>query len=270
MVSHQRPRLDPITARLHRQPPAHGPLMLMYHAVLDQAQTPDWPWAVTRSNFEQQLDFLQAEGYATPTVSALMEDPERFSGRTVVISFDDGYTDNLEAAAALHLRSMQATWYVVSGSIGQEPAWPFDGRPGGRLMNATELRSLQQAGMEVGSHAVTHRRLSTLDTPTQLQEAARSKADLEDLLGTAVHSFAYPYGAFDNASAAAVQQAGYRSACTTAPGWMLRDGDPFRLRRLTVFNHDSTASLARKLSLGSHDVGWPQMASYFWRRLRGA
>jgi len=262
-----RPWLDPLTARLHRQQPGHGPVMLMYHAVLAQAQ--GWPWAVSRSGFDRQLDFLQAEGYATPTVSELLADPGRFSGRTAVISFDDGYVDNIDAAAALRRRGMRATWYVVSGSIGAAPAWPFDGRPAGRLMNAAELRGLQIDGMEVGSHSATHRRLTGLDPMAQLEEAARSKAELEDLLGTQVRSFAFPYGDFDDACVSAVRQAGYSSACTTAPGWMLRDGDPFRLRRLTVFNHDTVGSLARKLSLGSHEVGWPQMARYLWRRLRG-
>ena len=240
--------------------------MLMYHAVLAQEQDPDWPWAVSRSNFERQLDFIQAEGYATPTVSELMADPEHFHGRTVVITFDDGYVDNVEAAAALHRRGMRATWYMVSGSIGELPGWPFDGRPTGRLMNAAELRSLQNVGMEIGSHSVTHRRLTELDPQAQLQEAARSKADLEDLLGMQLQSFAYPYGDFDDGYAAAVHSAGYRNACTTAPGWMLRDGDPFRLRRLTVLNHDTLGTFARKLVFASHDVGWPHMARYWARR----
>lgn len=269
MGTGRRPWLDPLTVRLHSQPPRHGAVMLMYHAVLAQDQRPGWPWAVSRSSFERQLGFLQSEGYATPTVSELVADPDRFRGRTAVITFDDGYVDNVKAAAALHRRGMRATWYVVSGSIGRSPSWPFDGRPSGRLMHAAELRDLQAAGMEVGSHSVTHRRMTGLDSQEQLREAAQSKADLEDLLGKEVCSFAYPYGAFDDATAATVRQAGYRNACTTAPGWMLRDGDYFRLRRLTVFNHDSTASLARKLSLGSHDVSWPHMVRYVWRSLRG-
>lgn len=258
--------LDPLSARLHRQPARHGPVVLMYHSVLATQQRPDWPWAVSLSNFERQLDFLQAEGYDTPTVSQVMAQPDSYRGRTAVITFDDGYVDNIEAASALQRRGMHATWYVVSGSIGRAPDWPFDGRPAGRLMNPAELRDLHQAGMEIGSHSRSHPRLTELDPQTQQREVVQSKADLEDLLGTEVQSFAYPYGAFDDACATAVRQAGYRHACTTAPGWMRRDSDPFRLRRLTIFNQDALGTFARKLVFATHDVAWSDMASYWARR----
>lgn len=237
--------------------------MLMYHAVLAPGQRAEWPWAVMHAAFEGQLDLLRESAYATPTVSELLADPRRYAGRTAVISFDDGYLDNLEAAAALQRRGMKATWYIVAGSVGAEPRWPFDGRPAGRLMNAAELRELQRYGMEIGSHALTHRRLPALDAQARRHELAESKAQLEDLLGTGVRSFAYPYGAHDDASVEAVRLAGYGNACTTAPGWMLRDGDPFRLRRLTVFNRDTPGVFARKLAFASHDVGWRDIARYY-------
>lgn len=259
-------RPEPVSARPGTQPAGHGPVMLMYHAVIATGRRPEWPWAVSMSSFEKQLDFLQAGAYATPTVSQVMAEPDRYRSRTAVITFDDGYVDNIEAAAALQRRGMQATWYVVSGSIGRAPEWPFDGRPAGRLMSAGELRDLQQAGMEIGSHSRSHPRLTGLDAQACRQEVVQSKAALEDLLGTPVPSFAYPYGAVDDACAAAVREAGYLNACTTSPGWMLRDDDPYRLRRLTVFNHDTPGSYARKLQFATHDVGWTDMARYWARR----
>ena len=258
--------VDPVSAQLHSRPASHGPVMLMYHSVQAIKQRPDWPWAVTLSSFERQLDFLLAEGYATPTISEVMADPDGYRGRTAVITFDDGYVDNLEAASALHRRGMRATWYVVSGSIGREPAWPFDGRPAGRTMNAAELRGLRQEGMEIGSHSLSHPRLTELDPYARQREVMQSKADIENQIGTDVRSFAYPYGALDEACANIVQECGYQNACTTAPGWMLREGNPFRLRRLTVFNHDSLGSYVRKLAFATHDVAWSDMARYWMQR----
>ena len=66
-----------------------------------------------------------------------------------------------------------------------------------------------------------------------------------------------------------MQQAGYAAACTTRTGWALRDNDPYRLRRLTVFNRDTLGSFARKLYFGSHDVRWRDIAAYALRHLRG-
>ena len=180
------------------------------------------------------------------------------------------YVDNLAACEELQKRGMRATWFIVSGSIGQPPRWPEDGRPAGRLLNADELREMRENGMEVGSHTVSHTRMTGLDDMNLMRELAHSKATLEDLLGSPVDSFAYPYGDWDARCVEAVQQAGYSAACTTRTGWALRDNTPYQLRRLTVFNTDTTSSFARKLYFGSHDVRWRDIARYALRRFRSA
>lgn len=243
--------------------------MLMYHSVQSGKTRPVWPWAVSMHQFRQQLDFLSAEGYATPTMSDLIAKPvQHWSGRTAVITFDDGYVDNLSACEELQKRGMRSTWFIVSGSVGRTPQWPEDGRPAGRLLNPDELRAMHKNGMEIGSHTVNHVRLPDIDDARLIQELRVSKATLEDLLGNAVSSFAYPYGAWDERCAATARQAGYSAACTTRTGWALRDEDPYRLRRLTVFNQDTLDIFARKLCLASHDVRWRDVVAYATRRLR--
>jgi peptidoglycan/xylan/chitin deacetylase (PgdA/CDA1 family) len=261
--------IDPFSRTLHQHAGEHGPIMLMYHAVTPGKMEPGWPWAVSMKRFCEQLDFLTTEGYATPTMGELVADPnKKWPGRTAVITFDDGYADNLTACEALQRRGMRATWFIVSGSIGKLPHWPDDGRPAERLLNAGELREMQENGMEVGSHTVSHMRLTEVDNVRLMQELSESKATLEDLLGTPVGSFAYPYGAWDERCAEAVRLAGYRAACTTDTGWALRDQDPYQLRRLSIFNTDTLGSFARKLYFGSHDVRWRDIAAYALRRLR--
>lgn len=242
--------------------------MLMYHSVIPERRTPTWPWAVSARHFEAQLDFLKSEGYTTRTMGEVAAE-RALPPRTAVITFDDGYFDNLAASDALRARSMCATWFIVSGSIGRQPAWPGDGRPDGRLLDAAELRHMQSYGMEIGSHSVNHVRLPALDDAALKLELSDSKSALEDVLGGPVSSFAYPYGAWDDRCAEAVKCAGYAAACTTRTGWALRDGDPYRLRRLTVFNHDTLSSFARKLYFGSHDVRWRDVARYALQRLKG-
>lgn len=245
--------------------------MLMYHAVLPGKGTPTWPWAVSLQRFRDQLDFLASEGYATPTMSELVSKPaDQWPGRTAVITFDDGYADNLAAGEELKLRGMRASWFIVSGSIGQFPKWPAEERPAERLLNAAELRMMRENGMEIGSHTVSHVRLPEADDAHLARELADSKAELEDLLGDRVGSFAYPYGAVDTRCANAVKKAGYATACTTRTGWALRDGDPFRLRRLTVFNTDTLGSFVRKLYFGSNEVRWRDIASYTIKKIKKA
>jgi len=250
---------DPLTTLLHRHAGQHGPVMLMYHAVTPGKIKPAWPWAISMQQFRDQLDFLVAEGYATPTMGELTAAPKKWTGRTAVITFDDGYIDNLAAYEELQKRGMRASWFVVTGSIGQSPKWPADGRPPGRLLNATELREMQACGMEIGSHTVSHMRLTEADDARLAQELTNSKAALEDLLGNPVGSFAYPYGAWDARCAAVVKQAGYSAACTTRTGWALRDNDLFQIRRLTIFNVDRLSAFTRKLCFASNNVAWIEM-----------
>ncbi|MHB1213705.1 MAG: polysaccharide deacetylase family protein [Thiobacillus sp.] len=246
----------------------HGPVGLMYHSVRQDSGKPDWPWAVSRQRFTEQLDLLADEGYTTPTINELITRSPNWPQRTALITFDDGYVDNLDACAELQKRGMRATWFIVTGSLDQSPRWPEDGRPAGRLLNASELREIQSAGMEIGSHTVSHERLTNVDDAHLLTELADSKATLEDILGSSVNSFAYPYGAWDKRCATAAKQVGYTAACTTQTGWALRDNNPFQLRRLTVFNSDTASMLARKLYFGSHDVRWRDIAgSHLWRAL---
>ena len=241
--------------------------MLMYHAVLPGKGAPTWPWAVSMRRFCDQLDLLADEGYDTPTMAELATTPaKKWTGRTAVITFDDGYIDNLAACEELQKRGMRASWFIVTGSIGQAPRWPADGRPEGRLLNAGELREMHASGMEIGSHTVSHVRLTEADDACLAQELADSKAALEDLLSSAIGSFAYPYGAWDARCVAAARAAGYFAACTTRTGWALRDNDPYQLRRLTVFNSDTASTLARKLYVGSNQVSWLDITRYVLRQ----
>lgn len=257
---------DPLSYWVSRAAGRHGPVMLMYHAVTPGRHVPNWPWAVSAARFEAQLDALQAGGWHTVTQSELAGDT-RLPARTVAITFDDGYVDNLSACEALARRGMCATWFIVSGFIGQTPEWTADGRPPQRLLDASELRDMLRAGMEIGAHSVSHRRLTELDDMTLEAEVADSRSTLEALLGTPVSSFAYPYGDWDERCAKAVQAAGYRSACTTRTGWAKRDDDPYTLRRLTIFNTDTASTLIRKISLGSHEVASSTLLRQIGRNL---
>jgi len=259
--------LNPITAYLHRDAGQHGPVMLMYHAIQRSHGVPAWPWAVSLPRFTAQLDFLRNHGWRTSTMRELAAQPDSWHGRTVVITFDDGYVDNLEAVDALRQRGMRASWFIVSGAIGKTPDWPDSGRPAGRLLNANELCEMDAAGMEIGSHTVNHIRLPEAADADMERELLASKVTLEDLLGKPVGSFAYPYGAWNERCEAIVQKTGYHCACTTRTGWALRDGSLYRLRRLTVFNHDTTNSFARKLAFATNDVRWSTVLGYAVRRL---
>lgn len=107
-------------------------------------------------------------------------------------------------------------------------------------LDASGARALVASGrVEPGGHTVEHPVLSTLPAAAQAREVAEGKALVEGALGggAPLETFAYPYGRrwdFDDASAHAVAEAGFRHAVTTHAGVNTRATDPYRLRRWPI------------------------------------
>ena len=77
------------------------------------------------------------------------------------------------------------------------------------------LEKMQAAGITIGSHTRTHALLTNESREKMIEEATRSRQDLEDHLGTKAQHFAYPDGRHNADATAAVASAGYRFAYGT-------------------------------------------------------
>jgi peptidoglycan/xylan/chitin deacetylase (PgdA/CDA1 family) len=108
-----------------------------------------------------------------------------------------------------------------------EQAWqmPSTARPDDcRPMNWSQLREMQTAGFEVGSHGVHHRMLAKLSRERMREEVRQSKAALERELDAPAALMSYPVGgdrAFDAEVINATREAGFQLAvsyiCGTNP-----------------------------------------------------
>jgi hypothetical protein len=86
-------------------------------------------------------------------------------------------------------------------------AWSGGGRPRVRPMIADEVRRLAASpGIAIGAHTVNHLALRDQTEEARRTEVAQSRAALARIVGGAIDLFAYPYGAVDRDSAAAVRQ----------------------------------------------------------------
>ena len=68
----------------------------------------------------------------------------------------------------------------------------------GFYLSLDQMREMSDAGMVIGSHSVSHPVFSKLDVETQKAEIDQSFAFLEEVLGSPVDTFCYPYGGFHN------------------------------------------------------------------------
>lgn len=160
-----------------------------------------------------------------------------------VLTFDDGWRDAVEVVVpALRAAGARASFYVCPGWWGGEH--PELAGAAGALLAEADVRELARLGMEIGSHSISHRDLRGLDDAALAAELRDSKEAIERVTGRRCHTFAYPFGLYDDRVAAAVADAGYELALTWGPGpWR-----PLEVPRLPAPPRGGAAALALKLA----------------------
>jgi peptidoglycan/xylan/chitin deacetylase (PgdA/CDA1 family) len=212
--------------------------------------------------FEEQLKHLARRGYRSIGISEfhrMLTQGGPMDSKALLITFDDGYEDNLIWAAPLLKKyGFGALIFVVSDFIGRSTAevWPnSDPAIYGKFLDARQIGDLRASGLEFGSHTVTHPLLTRLAPEQQAQELRESKHYIEKAIGAPVTSFAYPGGDFDAATEGFAGGAGYSLAFSTIPGVNVPGTPLLALRRTEVSASDSMLVFRCKMA-GALDWLW--------------
>ncbi len=252
--------------------------ILMYHSVSDDHETGDSPYYRTATSppvFARQMAFLASHGYRGVTLAeglvwlkaphAACRTPQ--SASPVVLTFDDGFGDFQTAAwPILQRHGFRATMFLPTAFIGDTrhtfgPAGGCRSSSAGRLRDCLtwdEVRELHRAGIEFGSHTVSHPKLVELPWPQVELEIRTSKIEIESRLGAPVTSFAYPYAypqadrSFTHLFGALLTDSGYTAGLTTRIGRVSPGDDPRCLKRLPINDCDDEAFFQAKLQ-GDYD-----------------
>ena len=238
------------------------PRVLMYHMVREHIEGAKFnKLRVTPAQFEQQVAWMKVQGFHFVTMRELQQNWGQHPEKTVAITFDDGYLDNLENAyPILEKYQAKATIYVVvdrhdrdwstykkvhhnSGELAREPK-----------LNDAQVQFLANSGLvEIGSHTMTHANLDKLDDAECLLELNESKQQLEQLIQQPVTSFAYPFGIYSDRDVYLAQQAGYRNAVTTKEGIDGLSPDFMQLQRIKISGKDSMFAVKLRIKLGKRE-----------------
>jgi len=210
-----------------------GLLVLMYHSIETPPLRHSWrALHVEPSKLRSQLKGLRASG--ARFVSLTDWNRNRSDERQVAVTFDDGFQNVLlQALPVLQELAVPAISFIVAGLIGQTNSW--DHSAGARmmpLMERAEIDAWLQAGQEIGSHALTHRDLTSLPRDEARYEIFESKKILENIFARPIRHFCYPYGKSNQALRDWVKEAGYETACSTQAGYNVNKQDAYALRRL--------------------------------------
>jgi peptidoglycan/xylan/chitin deacetylase (PgdA/CDA1 family) len=213
--------------------------ILLFHRVNDVCPTDDG-LTVSTTHFRAIASLLARRFRVVPLgeVFRLLRDRLPVPPRTVAITFDDGYRDNLDAARVLHSLALPATFFLPTGFVGTERAFDWDrGRPPLAKLAWDDVRAMVAMGFEVGSHTVNHVNLGQVPAEEAREELRASKATLEDRLGVPVRWFAYPFGGMEDLRAeylGMIQEVGYAGAVSAYGGFVWPGADDRVLPREAV------------------------------------
>jgi len=217
--------------------------VVMYHKVND---LPNNRMSMPVSLFDEQMSHLDELGYTVVDLDAVLahyRERTPLPAGAVLITFDDGYRDNLvNAAPILRKHGYPAVQFVPIAYVGDSQPLPHE-----RYLSAhgvhnptvdwDEVRELERYGIRIESHGISHKPLAELEIDEAAREITISKLKLEEALGRTIRAFSYVKGSeadYEPVHPSLVRQAGYDLAFTAVSGANGPDSDPLQLRRYNI------------------------------------
>lgn len=239
-------------------------LIFMYHDLaIDIASVPSAhrPYVLDTAVFRHQIGVLAR--HELPVVTVARWCAGFRATRAIVLTFDDGHVSNHDLALPILCEyGIKATFYITAGFIGT-----------GTTMNWGQIRTLHAAGMEIGSHTMTHRPPSTLSDEELRYELKTSRDVLENGLGAPVTSISSPTGFFNPRMKDIAREAGYGALCFGQAGLAADTADPFSLNRIAVkrtMGQDEFEALLRFDRSAIRRIKCRQVVPDFARRALGS
>jgi peptidoglycan/xylan/chitin deacetylase (PgdA/CDA1 family)/glycosyltransferase involved in cell wall biosynthesis len=243
------------SARMKKAVPDFIPV-LMYHKIPDAPLATKHQVFVTRADFEKHLAYFKAHSFTPITFLDYQEFASGrrslagFPRRPIILTFDDGYTDNYTNLLPLMQQyGYRGVLYLLGDFDVRYNKWDADfdpTEPRADIMDRAQKQAFVAAGWEIGAHTMSHSKLPELSAAEALVEMQHSKAALETVLDTPVISFAYPYGALNEEVKALAQKAGFTYAVATDTGGLHLENDRMQIFRVNIFPHETPGSLFKK------------------------
>lgn len=203
----------------------------MYHHVQPQEQALEKRQqniSVDAKIFVQQMDYLASRGYRTLTPDELLEGLiGSLSGRSVLLTFDDGYVDFYSNAyPELVKHSFKATMFLSTGLVGNPD-----------YLSWSQISEMKGSGLVTfADHTWSHKSLGAASEETIKYEIGTAKTQLEEHGLGPVTSFAYPYGTDARKVEKVLTELGFKTAFTTIPGNYQCAKLPYDFRRNRIGN----------------------------------
>lgn len=191
-------------------------------------------FTVDESMFEEQVIYLKGNGYKTISAEALPQaliNRTNISGKPVVITLDDGYSDIYTYAfPIIKKHEILVNLMIAPGLLENEG-----------YLTWRELKEMVDSGFVYAyDHTWSHFYLKGVDIEKAEAEIVSAKNALEENLSIPQKVFTYPWGAYDEKVINVLRKNGFIGAYTTNHSFTQCENDVFTLHR----NHVGNAPLA--------------------------
>jgi len=248
--------IESYRAAIFKRHVPHWIPVLMYHKIPDTEIQTRHRIFVTKENFRKHLRFFQRRGLSSLTFQDLAQywtgkrPFSEFPKKPFILTFDDGYQDNLKnAQPLLKENGFRAVMFLLANHSITENTWDADtGEAPSKLMTLPEKMELDPKVWEIGSHGFNHLHLPKATETEVRQELQESKLSLKRDLQHPVYSFAYPFGSTNFHIATLAREAGYKFAVNTDQGGLHIADQPHSIFRVNIFPEDGIFELWKKTS----------------------
>lgn len=161
-----------------------------------------------------------------------------------IVAFDDGFESVYRNAfPALKKYGIKAMVFLttdyIDGKLSLDTFFGHMHTP--KPLTWAMVKEMSEAGLEIGSHTVTHRNMGLLDDDSAVTEAVVSRSRISEMIPGQVRSLAYPFGnkgSFTDRTIAILKESGYERAYTNMMGMDNSKDEPFAIRRIRVYGDD--------------------------------
>ena len=226
-------------------------LILTHHRVLPEIARDPLKTVVKLETFIRQIDRLALK-YPVISLKEAVGQCRIAQAKhqvQIALTFDDGYWDNYEIVfPILKKKGLPATFFLATDYIDGKALFSDrrvldknTGRPRefieDRFITWDQARKMSEAGMEIGSHGVSHNSLAGMPADEARKEIFDSKITIEEKTGKAYIHFSFPFGSkadYNDELIRYVRGAGYKTCILNTHGYNHPGEDNFCFKRIII------------------------------------
>lgn len=225
--------------------------VLMYHYLVPKSlnKEPGNNSVMNAEDFEKGMDYLHRAGYYTPTLQELeqyVKGEISLPEKSVVITFDDGYENNLVYAyPILKKYNFKAAIFVIGSKVKEEQE-PFDPSQKSYFTKAQMEQSKDVFEFHSHTYNLHYKGFAKCGNEYAAGlNTALLKQDIQQMktFGVDTPYFAYPYGNKSTQMMYYLHKEGYRMAFSVRQGFVKPGDNLMKLNRLTVTSKTDLSAL---------------------------